>query len=227
MFSLFSVRPDRRILRETPGDTAGGAAPPGGAAKPTFEEWIAEPINSEYTARIRQEAATNRVKAKTAEAEVTKRFAEAVGVEYDPTTPPSIEDLVGKMGKLPEELKAARGRERGLQLDLHLEKAFAVHGAKPMLARAYLSESGAMQKLKALDPASETYADDVGFHVAEAIESEPGLKGQSTMPRRTSAPMTPNPTSQQLSRADLESMSADEIDRARRAGLLDEVLGRR
>ena len=84
-----------------------------------------------------------------------------------------------------------------------------------------------MKKLQALDPDADSFADDVAFHVADAVENEPALRSESAGPRRTSAPMTPAPTSQQLTREDLAAMSADEIDAARRRGLLEEILGRR
>jgi hypothetical protein len=205
------------------GTSTGGAAPrdwsqPQPEAGPALEKELAE---------ARKEAASFRTGARGHVAEATKKLAAVAGVEWNAEQPPTMDDLVKKLGNVPQDLKAARDQVRGLQLDLHLERAFAVHGAKPMLARAYLSESGAMQKLKALDPASETYADDVSFHVAEAIESEPGLKGQSTMARRTTAPMLPGPPSLQLNHEDLKHMSPEEIDGARRAGLLDEILGRR
>src|SRR5450631_1232205 len=110
-------------MSDTTGTPTGGAAGDQ-PATPDFETWIADSVNAEFTKKIRNEAAANRIKASHAEREVTKRFAEAVGVEYDPAAPPSIEDLLGKWGKAPEELKAARIEARNLNLALGLEKAF-------------------------------------------------------------------------------------------------------
>ena len=197
--------------------------------------WTPEQLRAELTRltrsleETRREAAAYRVNNRGAVAEATRKLAARAGVEWSDDSPPSLDDLLERVApeRHREELKTRDQTIRGLRLDLGLERAFHEHGVRPTLGRAFLQESGAMSKLAALDPSSETYGDDVAFHVAAAVEAEPGLRDGSTMPPRSSASFTPPQNTQQMTLTDLAGLDEDSVLQALRGGQLDQLLGRR
>ncbi len=225
---LFSVRPDRRILRETPGDTGGGDPPP--SALPTTnwsDPGVATtrgPVLEQELVKVRREAAAYRVGNRGGVVEANQQLHAAAGLTWNPESPTPIADVAKK---LRSDTEAAHGEVRSLTRDLALERTYRKLGLDSEMTAVHLQLHGGLAKIDKLDASSESYADDLEYAVQEAAADHAALRGQSTMPRRTSAPMTPPGGGlQQLSRADLESMSGDEIDRARRLGLTDEILGR-
>jgi hypothetical protein len=204
--SFFSLTPDQRIQRETPGDTGGAAPPPGAAppAQPDFDAWIAQPINAEFTKKIRTEAATNRVKAKAAE------------------------EL---LGTLPKALEEAKVEARAQKLRASLSETFHNKGVSPgsaRLARLALIDGGQMTRLtKALD--AEDFDQQLEDSIDELMEEMPELRGAgSSAARITSAPMTPTSHSSQdqLTLEEIQGMPAEAVESARRSGRLNRLLGR-
>lgn len=93
---------------------------------------------------------------------------------------------------------------------------------------AVLSQAGS---IKDLSPDEPTFMDDLEGIVAETLENKPVLKGgrPSDIPSTTGARFTapPQTARQQLTRQDLATMTPEQVDAARSAGLLDQLLGRR
>jgi predicted component of type VI protein secretion system len=220
------------IYRETPGGPGGGppappADPPAPPAPPsppapaaaakTFEEWMADPVNAEFTKALRKEAADNRIKAQTSTkaAETTFReLAKALGIEIpggDPLDP----------AKLTEELSKTRRENLELKVGNALEQASRKHGADTELLVPYLRGSAALDKL---DPASENFVKDVSDLVKTLVEKNPKLKAAQVAPRSGGEFPGGKPPVQQLTRAQLQGMKPEDIEAARQAGQLDSVL---
>jgi hypothetical protein len=230
------------IQRESDGPPGGGpplapaTAPPGkppaappvppAAAqegKPSFEEWMADPVNAEFTKALRKEAADNRVKAQTATktAEATLReLAKSLGVEVpggDPLDP----------SKLSEELAKTRRENLDLKVGSALDAAFTKYGAKAKLTRALLRDEGA---LRDLDPTSPDFQRDLNSIVKKAVDDNPDLKvGQAPTPKPPVGAEFPGggqPPSQQLTKEHIAVMKPDEVLAAVKEGKFDVLLGR-
>jgi hypothetical protein len=197
--------------------------PPAGAKTPTFEEWVADPVNAEFTKALRKEAADNRVKAQTATktAEATFReLAKSLGVEIpggDPLDP----------AKLSEELAKTRRENLDLKVGSALDAAFTKYGAKPKLTRALLRDEGALREL---DPTSADFQRDLNAIVKKAVDDNPDLKaGQAPVlkpPVGAEFPGGGQPPSQQLTEDHLAVMKPAEVLEAMNKGQFDVLLGR-
>ena len=105
-----------------------------------------------------------------------------------------------------------------------LAEAFHKHGAaKPSLVRAFLTDSGAMATF---DPSSPSFEEHVSDTVAETLQRNPELRAQNIAQRSGGDFRGGVPSSKQITRQELAAMTPDEINRARQAGLLNDVLGR-
>jgi len=208
----------------TPSPTPPAPPPPsGGKGAPTFEEWVADPVNAEFTKALRKEAADNRVKAQTATktAETTFReLAKSLGIEIpggDPLDP----------SKLSEELAKTRRENLELKVGNALGEAFAKYGAKPKLTRALLAEEGS---LRDLDPTSSDFQRELNARVKKAVEDNPELKvGQASTSRQAVGAEFPGggqPPSQQLTIEHIGLMKPDEVLEAMKKGQFDALLGR-
>lgn len=197
-------------------------APPAGdpppADKPTFEAWIADPTNAEFTKGLRKEAADNRVKATQAAkaAETTFReLAKSLGIDVpggDPLDP----------AKLTEELTRTRREIIDLRMSAALEQASRKHGADTDLLIPFLRGSAALDKL---DPSAETFPAEVSAMVKGLLEKNPKLKAAGLVPTRNGGEFPGGkPLTQQLTRAQLVGMKPEEIEAARQAGQLDLIL---
>jgi len=140
--------------------------------------------------------------------------------------PPDINSLIDHLdpSKHGEALKAKDDAIRGLKLRATLSENLHRLGMKPGLTRAALIDQGHMEKLSAAVDATD-FDEQVSTVLEELAENMPEVRGSGPVPIRTSAPMRPPVARQQLSRADLELLSPDEIVQARETGLLDELLG--
>jgi hypothetical protein len=196
-------------------------SPPPPSGSKTYEEWIADPVNAEFTKALRKEAAENRVKAQTATkaSEATFReLAKSLGVEIpggDPLDP----------AKLTEELSKTRRENLELKVGNALEQASRKHGADTELLVPYLRGSAALEKL---DPTSETFTADVSAMVKTLLEKNPKLKAAQVAPRSGGEFPGGKPPVQQLTREQLQQMykagQVEEIQKAREAGQLDQVM---
>lgn len=88
----------------------------------------------------------------------------------------------------------------------------------PDVVIPYLRGSGNLP-----DFGTDDYESQVEQVIADTLEKQPGLRAQ-VAPQSSGQPSTPTGGEARLSRADLRSMSAEEILEARRAGKLDHII---
>lgn len=88
----------------------------------------------------------------------------------------------------------------------------------PDIVIPYLRGSGNLP-----DFGTDDYDSQVEKIIADTIEKQPGLRAQ-VAPQSSGQPSTPTGGEARLTRADLRSMSAQEILEARRAGKLDHII---
>lgn len=201
---------------DAPPAAPAGDPPP--ADKPTFEAWIADPTNAEFTKGLRKEAADNRVKATqaTKAAETTFReLAKSLGIEIpggDPLDPT----------KLTEQLTRTQRELSELRVGAAVEQASRKHGADTELLIPFLRGTASLDKL---DPTSDTFAAEVSALVKGLLEKNPKLKAAGQVPTRNGGEFPGGkPLTQQLTRAQLVGMKPEEIEAARQAGQLDLLL---
>jgi hypothetical protein len=125
-------------------------------------------------------------------------------------------------------VKALHGEIRDLKVRTGIAESLHKHGvARPALLRAYLIDSGAMQRL---DPASADFSEQIDTAIGEALEAEPGLKGRGST-ASVSGVEFPGGSSQhtnnQLTREEVAAMSPEDVVKARAAGQLNNLLGRK
>ncbi len=130
---------------------------------------------------------------------------------------------------IPEDFEAAiKQRDetiRSLRIDHEVEKAIARHGMKSSITRAALIDAGTMAKF---DPGKNDFQETIEDAIGELAVEMPELRAQSTAAVRSGAHFPGgNNGTPQLTRAELQGMSPDEINSARDKGQLDDVLGRR
>jgi hypothetical protein len=221
MLSLFSLRPDQRLHRETPGGPSGGdpaGDPPG---QPTYDEWLAEPLNVRYTKKLRDEAAGARVKARDQASELARKL----GVETPDGSPPlSVDELVEKL----KPLRESGDTIRSLKLRASLAEAFHAKGLKPGITRAALLDQGHMDRLtKAVD--APDFDEQLDTTLGELVESMPEVKdaGRGVGARGTEFKPNPHPYEGQLTLEEVSAMQPEEVLKAQQSGLLDRLLGRR
>lgn len=111
---------------------------------------------------------------------------------------------------------------RALRLERAAEKAAHKHGADPIAlvdSRAFITELGK------LDPADDGFTSDLNQLVTDTLEQSPRLKATQPAPARSVGDGNGhgNKTGQ-LSRADLATMTNDEITQARKDGRLASVM---
>jgi hypothetical protein len=217
---------DDVLPARTPTGGAGGAAPPQPRdwSQPQPE---AGPALEKELADARKEAAAYRQAQRGQLAEGLKKLAGVVGHEFDPASPPTIDQLIAQVGKLPEDLKAARDQVRSQTLRASLSEKFHELGLKPRITRAALIADGHMEKLaKAVDAAD--FDEQIETTLGELVESMPEVRDSGNHAVRTSAPMSPSSHSamSQLTLEEIRRMPPEEVESARRAGHLNRLLGR-
>jgi hypothetical protein len=173
-----------------------------------FKQWLeADPANIQHTRALRGEAATYRKRARAAEQQLAALDTDGSG---------RVSLAVHQ-----QEIRTLR-IENGL---LDVSHRLGVGNVK--LLKAYMADS-----LTDIDPSEPTFLDDLTAKIEEALEAEPALKSgrpgiTSGIAPRTGAQFTPAPPSVQLSRADVNRMTPEEIVAAKDKGLLDSILGRK
>lgn len=216
----------------SPGPPAPAAPPatppaPGAAApqKPTFEQWIADPTNAEFTKKLRDEAASNRIKANKAGLEALRPLADMMGVELPAGEQQN--DPAAILKQFQERDAKREAQVRDLLIDNTLKDLYVKHAVHPDLTKGQLMMAGV---LKDLDPTGVDFKTTLDGAVKKLAETMPQIKTAAAPPpppRRTSAPMQPNgDAKQQLTLEEVRKMKPDEVEAARKAGQLDEVLGR-
>lgn len=167
------------------GTSSTGAGSGGGAgAGDDQTAKVIEAIRGDYKAeRSRRQALEKDLAdlkaAQTQRDEETKArnlaLAKALGLQVDET--PDPEKLAADLKQAREEIQSrvtqAQARERELTIELQLMRQAAKHGANPEL----LADSRTfMAKVAKLDPASDSFGDDLGDAIKAAVESNPAYK---------------------------------------------------
>jgi len=113
---------------------------------------------------------------------------------------------------------------RKLSIDNHLLQKGTVD---PKLARFYLSEEG---QLDDIDVSAEDWTTLLDDRVNDLLGRHPELKGKAPMPTRSSTSGStggPGQPSMQLSRADAQMMTPEQVAAAFQSGHFDNLLGRK
>ena len=207
------------------------AAPAAGAAVPTPEpastpetadsEWSVEtlPAGAQKMIRdLRAEAAGNRTKAtEQATALETTRdaIAKALGLKGE-------DDPVKAAQTAAEQRDAAQLEAKKTRIENAVLRMANKNGADP---DSLTDSRSFMSALEALDSAAADFREQVDAAIKKAVESNPNLK-IAAPPARSSGPVGGGkPQAGQLDREDLKDMSPEQIEEARKAGRLDELLG--
>lgn len=161
---------------------APGQEPPAPAAASTDElpSWAQRELK-----KLRDEAASNRVKAKEAadaataqvqqlrEAQEAQRIAlgKALGLVAD--EPPTAEQLAEKLGAAQAETAAERDRARAAAVELAVLRTAARHQAD---GDALLDSRAFASQLTGLDPSAPDFAQRVDAAITAAVEAQPRYK---------------------------------------------------
>jgi hypothetical protein len=171
--------------------------------------------------RLRQENGAARTNAKAqaaadAKNELAQTIGKALGLVKDEPIDPA---------KLTESLTASQAEAKQARVELAVFRAASTAGGDPA---ALLDSTSFLKSLDGVDP-SDTAA--VAEAITKAVEANSRLGAASSEPR----PPAPNPAQgssasgpggvAQLTRADLDGMSAQQIEAARKEGRLNDVLG--
>lgn len=147
-----------------------------------------------------------------------KQTLEALRKALDPDGAAQEEDPGELAEKATRERDAKDAELRQLRLEQAAEKAGRTAGAD---VDALLDSRGFATKLHKLDPTGDDFDDELKSLVTKALEDNPRLKAPSPAPTRsvTDGAGTRDDKGQ-LTRADLASMTPDQITKARREGRL-------
>lgn len=191
------------------------AAPPAPPAEPAAPPAEPKMFDEEYVQKLRKEAADYRTKYQQSKSEREATLAsisKALGLgEEEPLDPK----------KLAEQLTASQREIRELKTSHAVLDAARKYGADVDLLVPYLRGSSA---LDGLDPASATFGKDLSELVKNLVEKNPKLKAAPAAPRSGGEFPGGNPTVQQITREQLKTMTAEQINEARKAGALDHLL---
>lgn len=214
-------------MQPDPSDRQPTDTPPPADTIESLRERLAH-SNSELD-KVRKEAAGYRTGSRGRLAEATRYIAGLLGDQIAPDAEPNLDDLKPRLETAlkADTIKKLQGENRELKIGKGLAEAFHRAGVKPSLTRAYLRESGGMDRINKLDPDSDTFAEDLDLHIGEAVENEPALRGEGRAPIRTTAPMRPPPSDTQLGLEEVSQLSPEAVTEALKSGKLDSLLGRR
>lgn len=206
------------VAPETPQEPA--AAAPETPVKPEPPKASTNPWEDPEAAKaeiekLRRENASSRTNAKAKAAEEAKKeLAQTIGkalglVEDEPVDP----------AQLTEQLTKAQREQRQAALEL------AIYRSTPdaTVANALLDSRSFLEKVADLDP-SDGIA--IAAAVGDAVQSNPALGKRVPAPNPAqgssgSGPVRPG----QLNKSDLAHMRPEEIDKARKEGRLDDLMG--
>lgn len=187
-----------------------------GLAAMSAEELVAEVL------KLRKENMTYRTRSR----DTLKLVAQLTGEDVsNNAAPPDLATLTKRIEQVESDRKA---EVRALKLDSALKDVYVKHGVHPDLTAGLLRGN---RLLDDLDVDAADFGRTLDGKVKDLVTSYPQLK-------TTASPPPPGPNNgarfpggtngtPQLSRADLQSMTPEEINAAREAGQLDALLGRR
>jgi hypothetical protein len=189
------------------------AAPAAAEDVASLPDWAQKLIG-----KTRNEAATHRTKAnEQAQAlEATRdAIAKALGLKND-------DDPVKAAQTAAEQRDAARLEARSTRIENAVLRSANKNGADP---ESLTDSRSFMRALEGLDPAADDFADQVDSAIKKAVEANPNLKVGTPAPR-SGGPVGGGPAVPgQLTREDLKDMSSEQIEEARVAGRLNQMLG--
>jgi len=166
------------------GTVGGGTGGGGGAGGADQTAKVIEAIRGDYKAERTKRQALEKSLAElkqandqrvSQDAERNKALARFLGIDVDETPDPEklAADLKAAQAEVQAATTKAQARERELVVELQLMRQAAKHGANPEL----LADSRSfMSKLAGLDPAGETFGEDLGDLIKAAVESNPAYK---------------------------------------------------
>lgn len=169
--------------------------------------------------KARNEAAKYRTRNDEETGSLRKALAGWLGSEGEKTPDPTqvLEQLRARD-------KAREAEVNRLRVTTALERSARSHGADVDLLEPYLRGTGRLDGLDAADP---KFPDALDGLVAELVEKQPKFKantnGGQAPPRGGSEFPGGNPGPRLLSREDLQGMSADDINKARKEGRIANV----
>lgn len=203
------------------GDTATGSeTQPDPATTETSDDANAEDFRAKW------EEAQKHIKALNAESAKHRNAAKTAKEAQDELKQQILQAFGDEQAQSPEDAlqaaqeQAAKAQAELLQYkeDAALNRLVKQGNGNPDVVVPYLRGSGILP-----DFGSDDYDSQVEQIVADTLEKQPGLRAQ-VAPKSSGQPSTPTGGEARLTRADLRSMSAEDILAARRAGKLDHLI---
>lgn len=176
--------------------------------------------------RAKWEEAQKHIKALNAESAKHRNAAKTAKEAQNELKQQILQAFGDEQAQSPEDaLKAAQEQAAQAQAELQqykendtLNRLVKKANGNPDIVIPYLRGSGNLP-----DFGTDDYDSQVEKIIADTIEKQPGLRAQ-VAPQSSGQPSTPTGGEARLTRADLRSMSAQEILEARRAGKLDHII---
>jgi len=164
--------------------------------------------------KLNEESAKHRNAAKTAKEaqdELKQQVLQAFGAEQAESPEDALKAAQEQAAQAHAELQRYKENDK---LNALVKKA----NGNPDIVIPFLRGSGNLP-----DFGADDYDSQVEQIIADTLENQPGLRAQ-VAPKSSGQPSTPTGGEARLTRADLRSMSAEEILAARRAGKLDHLI---
>ena len=164
--------------------------------------------------KLNEESAKHRNAAKTAKEaqdELKQQVLQAFGDEQEQSPEDALKAAQEQAAQAHAELQRYKENDK---LNALVKKA----NGNPDIVIPFLRGSGNLP-----DFGTDDYDSQVEQIIADTLENQPGLRAQ-VAPKSSGQPSTPTGGEARLTRADLRSMSAEEILAARRAGKLDHLI---
>lgn len=164
--------------------------------------------------KLNEESAKHRNAAKTAKEaqdELKQQVLQAFGDEQAESPEDALKAAQEQAAQAHAELQRYKENDK---LNALVKKA----NGNPDIVIPFLRGSGNLP-----DFGADDYDSQVEQIIADTLENQPGLRAQ-VAPKSSGQPSTPTGGEARLTRADLRSMSAEEILAARRAGKLDHLI---
>jgi len=149
--------------------------------------------------------------AKEAQDELKQQVLQAFGDEQAQSPEDALKAAQEQAAQAQAELQRYKENDK---LNALVKKA----NGNPDIVIPFLRGSGSLP-----DFGSDDYDSQVEQIIADTLENQPGLRAQ-VAPKSSGQPSTPTGGEARLTRADLRSMSAEDILAARRAGKLDHII---
>lgn len=164
--------------------------------------------------KLNEESAKHRNAAKTAKEaqdELKQQVLQAFGDEQAESPEDALKAAQEQAAQAHAELQRYKENDK---LNALVKKA----NGNPDIVIPFLRGSGNLP-----DFGADDYDSQVEQIIADTLENQPGLRAQ-VAPKSSGQPSTPTGGEARLTRADLRSMSAEDILAARRAGKLDHLI---